>query len=130
MEKKKNVAWIVPSLSKGGGGAKTILFNADYLFTTWNDGLIFMWTSIYFDSHKIRNDIEEKFGKSSCGIYSLSNYHDDYDTTIATYSKLTAEIVRNSKAIGQSVFLFRTMNLFLNQWDISILPVRIPIVMA
>jgi hypothetical protein len=103
MEKKKNVAWIVPSLSKGGGGAKTILFNADYLFQHGMMVDIYV-DSIYFDSHKIRNDIEEKFGKSSCGIYSLSNYHDDYDTTIATYSKLTAEIVRNSKAIDKVYF--------------------------
>jgi glycosyltransferase involved in cell wall biosynthesis len=104
MEKKKNVAWIVPSLSKGGGGAKTILFNADYLFQHGMMVDIYV-DSIYFDSHKIRNDIEEKFGKSSCGIYSLSNYHDDYDTTIATYSKLTAEIVRNSKAIDKVYFV-------------------------
>ena len=103
---KKNVAWIVPPLLNGGGGARTIIENANYLTTHG-------WKSdIYIDinpSNKknidLKNDIIKAFGKCECNVFYLSELKDKYEVMIATYSINTPEIVYHSQANHKIYFI-------------------------
>ena len=102
--KEKKVAWIVPPLSEGGGGARTIIQNADYLGKNgWQSDIYVDISS--FNSKNIEKEITSNFGKCSCKIYSIDELKDDYNVMIATYSINTPDIVNNSTAKYKLYFI-------------------------
>lgn len=85
-------AWIVPKFTQGGGGARTILQNANYL-------ALHGWLSDLYidgaqgeDATSITNELKQYFEECFCNVYIGCDLRHAYDVVLATYSIHTPEI--------------------------------------
>lgn len=102
---QKKIAWIVPEFTKGGGGARTILQNANYLATHGWLSDLYVDGAKGSDATSITLSLQENFEECFCNVYLGCQLRHEYDAIIATYSIHTPEIAYFSNVSHKFYFV-------------------------
>lgn len=93
----KNMAWLIPRVTKGSGGHRTIIQNINLLIKERYSCDIYVKDDVDYDAKTIKNQINEYFMECSANVFKGFESEKEYDVVFAT-SWETYEFAKKIKA--------------------------------